>query len=247
MGHKKALSGAERKDLFNALYAKYGKKQGFKEQFTYWRKKYFWLIIVGGTTLVKRFLDISLSLILLVCLFPIMLLIAMTIKLTDNGSSFYISDRVGKWGKEFKFIKFRTMVNGAEGMKADLLEENEIKDNAIFKMKRDPRVTWFGQFLRKTSLDELPQLWNILKGDMSLVGPRPPIPSEVAKYTLEERHRLDVKPGLTCIWQVSGRSDIPFDRQVQLDLQYIESQSLWLDILLLIKTIPAVLFGKGAY
>jgi lipopolysaccharide/colanic/teichoic acid biosynthesis glycosyltransferase len=246
MKHK-TLSGIERKHLFNALYAKYGKKQGFKEQFTYWRKKYFWLIIVGGTTLVKRFLDVSLSLLLLIVFAPFMLLITLIIKLTDNGPSFYISDRVGKWGKEFKFIKFRTMVLGADAMKESLWEENEIKDSTTFKMKRDPRVTLFGQLLRKTSLDELPQLWNILKGDMSLVGPRPPIPSEVAKYTLEERHRLDVKPGLTCIWQVSGRSDIPFEKQVKLDLQYIESQSLWLDILLLIKTIPAVLFGRGAY
>jgi lipopolysaccharide/colanic/teichoic acid biosynthesis glycosyltransferase len=155
---------------------------------------------------------------------------------------------VGKWGKEFNFPKFRSMV-----VKADHLQENLIistqhqAKGKSFKMKHDPRVTPIGHLLRKTSLDELPQLWCVLKGEMSLVGPRPPLPKEVTLYSLEERKRLDVTPGLTCIWQVSGRSEIPFKEQVQLDLNYIESQSLWLDIKLLLKTIPAVLFGKGAY
>ena len=114
-------------------------------------------------------------------------------------------------------------------------------------MKRDPRITWIGRIIRKLSIDELPQLWNVMKGEMSIVGPRPPIPDEVDQYTLSDRRRLDVIPGLTCLWQVSGRSDLEFSKQVELDYQYIESQSLWMDFKILIKTIPAVLSGKGAY
>lgn len=243
----KVLTGTERTRLLNALYAKYGKQQRSIERWTYWRKKYFWLIIVGTANGLKRILDIFLGLLLLLLLMPILILIAFMIKLSDQGPIFYISDRVGKWGKEFKFIKFRTMYRGAEEKKEELLTQNDLKESKTFKMKSDPRITPLGRLLRKTSLDELPQLWNVIIGDMSLVGPRPPIPSEVTKYTLEERRRLDVKPGLTCIWQVSGRSDIPFEKQVQLDLQYIESQSVWFDILLLLKTIPAVLLGRGAY
>jgi lipopolysaccharide/colanic/teichoic acid biosynthesis glycosyltransferase len=117
----------------------------------------------------------------------------------------------------------------------------------IFKMKHDPRITRVGRYIRRASIDELPQLWNVLKGDMSLVGPRPPVPSEVSQYTLSDRRRLEAKPGITCVWQVSGRSDIPFEQQVELDFAYIESQSLWMDIKLLLKTIPAVLLGRGAY
>jgi lipopolysaccharide/colanic/teichoic acid biosynthesis glycosyltransferase len=116
-----------------------------------------------------------------------------------------------------------------------------------FKMKRDPRITWIGRIISKLSIDETPQLWNVFNGHMTLVGPRPPLPSEVEKYTLHDRRRLDVKPGLTCIWQVSGRGDIPFQEQVELDIEYIESQSLWLDLKLLVKTVPAVLLGRGAY
>ena len=122
-----------------------------------------------------------------------------------------------------------------------------IKGHITFKMKKDPRITWIGRIIRKLSIDELPQLWCVLKGDMSLVGPRPPVPSEVEKYTLSDRRRLDIKPGLTCIWQVSGRGDIPFKEQVKLDVQYIESQSIWLDIKIILLTVPAVLTGKGAY
>jgi lipopolysaccharide/colanic/teichoic acid biosynthesis glycosyltransferase len=136
---------------------------------------------------------------------------------------------------------------GADKMKDVLLSQNESKDGVIFKMKKDPRVTRTGRFIRRFSIDELPQLLNVVKGDMSLVGPRPPVPREVALYTLEERKRLHVIPGITCIWQVSGRSDIPFKQQVQLDLEYIQSQNVFYDILLLLKTVPAVLLGKGAY
>ena len=124
---------------------------------------------------------------------------------------------------------------------------NEMAGGVTFKMKKDPRITGIGSILRRGSIDELPQLWNVLKGEMSLVGPRPPLPSEVAKYSLTERRRLDVTPGITCIWQVSGRSEIPFQRQVELDVAYIESQSLRGDLLILLRTIPAVLMGRGAY
>lgn len=139
------------------------------------------------------------------------------------------------------------MIVGANEMKEKLEAQNEHKGGITFKIKKDPRITPLGRVLRKTSLDELPQLWCVLKGEMSLVGPRPPLPKEVANYTLDDRRRLDVIPGITCIWQVSGRADIPFDKQVHLDVEYIESQSFFLDVKLLLKTIPAVILGKGAY
>jgi len=139
------------------------------------------------------------------------------------------------------------MIVNAEAVKDKILEMNQHGDQKTFKVKNDPRITWIGRILRKLSLDELPQLWCVLKGEMSLVGPRPPVPREVVLYTVSDRRRLDVRPGLTCIWQVSGRSNIPFEGQVKLDAQYIESQSIWFDIVLLFKTIPAVLFGRGAY
>jgi lipopolysaccharide/colanic/teichoic acid biosynthesis glycosyltransferase len=139
------------------------------------------------------------------------------------------------------------MVLNAEQLKDQLLAHNDHLDGVTFKMKKDPRVTWIGQIIRKLSIDELPQLWCVLKGEMSLVGPRPPVSREVAQYSLADRRRLDVIPGLTCTWQVSGRGDIPFPEQVALDVDYIESHSIWLDIVLLFKTVPAVLLGKGAY
>ena len=141
------------------------------------------------------------------------------------------------------------MCTNAEKLKDALLAQSHHAEagGITFKMKRDPRVTWIGRIIRKLSIDELPQLWCVLKGDMSLVGPRPPVPREVALYTLADRRRLDAVPGLTCIWQVSGRGDIPFPQQVQLDVDYIESQSFWLDVKLLLATVPAVLLGKGAY
>lgn len=237
----------ERRALLEALYKKYGRKQGWAQKCFYLRKKYFWLFFITGLNLLKRFMDIVIGGLALIFFLPLMILIAAVIKLTDGGPVFYISDRVGKWGEEFRFIKFRTMVSSADELKESLIHKNEIENDIKFKMKEDPRVTPFGRFLRKTSLDELPQLWNVLKGEMSLVGPRPPLSTEVVNYSIRERKRLDVKPGLTCIWQVSGRSELNFKQQVQLDLEYIESQSLWFDIILMIKTIPAVLFGRGAY
>ena len=135
----------------------------------------------------------------------------------------------------------------AEQRKAALMAQNEMAGGVLFKMQNDPRITRIGRFIRRASIDELPQLWNVFKGDMSIVGPRPPLPSEVQDYTLSDRRRLQVIPGITCIWQVSGRSDIPFDEQVELDVRYIESQSLWTDICILFKTVPAVFLGRGAY
>jgi lipopolysaccharide/colanic/teichoic acid biosynthesis glycosyltransferase len=142
--------------------------------------------------------------------------------------------------------KFRTMRTDAEKLKEQLIKHNEA-GGVIFKMKRDPRITRVGRILRKLSLDELPQVINVVRGEMSIVGPRPPVPSEVAEYTPADRRRLEARPGLTCLWQVSGRSDIPFERQVSLDVEYIETRSLWQDLVILARTVPAVLLGKGAY
>jgi lipopolysaccharide/colanic/teichoic acid biosynthesis glycosyltransferase len=197
--------------------------------------------------LLKRFIDILGSITLMIALSPVFLLIATLIKATDRGPVLFWQKRVGRWGREFPFPKFRSMVINAEQLKDQLLAQNDHGESVTFKMKKDPRITWIGRIIRRGSLDELPQLWCVLKGEMSLVGPRPPVPREVALYSLADRRRLDAMPGLTCIWQVSGRGDIPFPEQVALDVRYIESQSLWLDIKLLFQTIPAVLLGKGAY
>ena len=151
------------------------------------------------------------------------------------------------FGEEFNFPKFRTMVTNAEALKASLMKKSDLGESLTFKMKQDPRVTWIGRFLRRFSMDELPQLWCVFVGKMSLVGPRPPIPSEVSKYSVADRRRLDVPPGLTCIWQVTGRSDIPFEGQVRLDREYIDNRSIFLDLKLLAMTIPAVITGRGAY
>lgn len=247
MAKQEVLPGPEREELEKALFRKYGSNKGIIHRWTYWRKKYAWIVVVESTKFLKRAFDVSISLFLGIGLSPLLLLIGLIIKLNDGGKIFYTSRRVGRWGKEFNFYKFRTMVIDAEVLKEKLLQQNVFLDDVTFKIKKDPRITPFGRFLRKTSLDELPQLWNVIKGEMSLVGPRPHLPSEVLKYTLSQRRRLDVTPGITGIWQVGGRSDVSFKEQVQLDLKYIESQSLFLDFILLLKTIPAVLFGKGAY
>jgi lipopolysaccharide/colanic/teichoic acid biosynthesis glycosyltransferase len=238
-----------RLDLIEVLYQRYGRAAGntFSMRCKYWQKKYLWKLVIGGATALKRLLDIVVSAFMLVLLTPFLLAVALAIKLTDRGPVLFWQARVGQWGQEFPFPKFRSMVTNAEALKDKLLAANDHKNGVTFKMKKDPRVTWIGRIIRKASVDELPQLWCVLKGDMSLVGPRPPVPREVVLYSLRDRRRLDVKPGLTCIWQVSGRGDIPFDRQVELDVRYIESQSLWLDLVLLLKTAPAILIGKGAY
>jgi len=173
-------------------------------------------------------------------------LLAILIKLDSKGSVFYVSKRIGKKGKPFDFYKFRTMVVDAEKMLAQLRDKNET-DGPIFKMKNDPRITRIGRFLRRYSLDELPQLWNVLKGNMSIVGPRPPIPQEVKNYKEGQLKRLEIKPGITGLWQIRGRSDASFHRLIRWDIWYIRNWSLWLDLKIILKTIPAVLKGKGAY
>lgn len=210
-------------------------------------RMFLWDTTVRLTYALKRFFDIVLSILALILLSPLFLLIAVIIKLTSRGPVFFVQERVGYFGRSFLFYKFRSMYVDAEARKRALMEQNESKDGVIFKMKNDPRITPFGRIIRKTSMDELPQLLNVLLGDMSLVGPRPPLPSEVQQYSLDDRKRLNVKPGITCIWQVSGRSDIPFKKQVELDKEYIQSQSLWNDLRVLLRTIPAILSGRGAY
>lgn len=197
--------------------------------------------------LCKRAMDVLLSTVGLLLLAPFFLLLAMVIRLDSRGPVLFRQPRVGKDGVHFACWKFRSMVVDADQRKSELLQENEMAGGTTFKMKRDPRITRVGAFIRKASIDELPQLWNVLLGDMSLVGPRPPVPSEVAEYSDFELGRLAVKPGITCIWQVSGRSDIPFAEQVLLDLEYIRTRDLRLDVILLCKTLPAVLLARGAY
>ena len=206
-----------------------------------------WKITVKASYATKRLMDIVLSAVGMLLLSPVFLAIAAAVKLSSPGPVFFVQTRVGRYGRYFKFYKFRSMRQDAEGQKAALMARNESKDGVIFKMKDDPRITKVGRFLRRTSLDELPQLWNVFIGDMSLVGPRPPVPSEVLEYTLEDRKRLDVIPGITCLWQIKGRSEIPFNEQVRLDKEYILAPSVWKDIAILFKTIPAIIGGKGAY
>ncbi len=206
-----------------------------------------WNIIIGSSVCFKRFMDILLACSTIIIASPVFLFTALLVKLTSPGPIIFSQVRVGKYGRHFKFYKFRSMYIDAEARKAELLKHNESGDGVIFKMKHDPRITPVGRFIRKFSIDELPQLFNVLLGDMSLVGPRPPLPSEVKSYTIEERKRLNVTPGITCIWQVSGRSELPFKQQMALDKQYIASRSAWKDFVILLKTVPAILSGKGAW
>ena len=198
--------------------------------------------------MVKRALDVLLVLAALVALLPLFALVALAIWLHDRGPVLFWQERVGLNGKIFKFPKFRSMCVNAEAVRAALMAKNEHGSEGVtFKMKRDPRITPIGRLIRRTSIDELPQLWCVLCGDMSLVGPRPPLVGEVARYNLLERQRLSVTPGLTCIWQVSGRSEIPFPQQVRMDIEYIQHRSLAADVKLLARTVPAVVRGRGAY
>jgi lipopolysaccharide/colanic/teichoic acid biosynthesis glycosyltransferase len=210
-------------------------------------KRIAWRLCISYASACKRGIDIFVSTIALILLSPLFLLVAILIKIEDRGPVLFPQIRVGKHGREFRMLKFRSMYVNAERALSELLSQNQHRVGVTFKIRDDPRITRIGKWIRKWSIDELPQLLNVLKGDMSLVGPRPPIPREVKLYNLEERKRLEIAPGITCFWQVSGRSDIPFPAQVQLDLQYIESQSVWLDLKLLCRTIPAVMSGKGAY
>ena len=195
----------------------------------------------------KRALDVAGAAVGLVLLTPLLLIVAILIRIESPGPVFFAQTRIGRRGNPFRCWKFRSMTIDAEQRQAELMACNEMSGGTTFKMKHDPRITRIGRFIRKASIDELPQLWNVLIGEMSLVGPRPPLPAEVARYSAVDRQRLSVKPGITCTWQVTGRSDIPFREQVALDLRYIRERSLLLDIRLLLMTVPAVLLARGAY
>jgi len=195
---------------------------------------------------IKRVFDFVLSMFLIILFSPVMVLTALIIKLESPGSILYKQERVGIWGKPFLCYKFRSMVDDADLRKAELMNLNEA-DQVIFKIKKDPRITRVGQFIRKLSIDELPQLFNVIKGEMSLVGPRPPVPIEVEQYHFDTFRRLDAIPGITGLQQVSGRSELEFKRWIELDFQYIQEQSLPKDFEILIRTIPSVISRKGAY
>ena len=182
----------------------------------------------------------------LIATMPLWLLIVIAIRMDSPGPAIFVQERVGVRGRRFRFYKFRSMHGDAESRLLDLQTSNEVS-GPVFKMRSDPRVTRVGQILRRTSLDELPQLINILKGDMSLVGPRPPLPREVEQYRPTDMVRLTVKPGLTCLWQVSGRSTVGFDEWMEFDRQYVQNLSFWLDVRILFRTIGAVLDIRGAY
>ncbi|HEU0131829.1 MAG TPA: sugar transferase [Mycobacteriales bacterium] len=200
----------------------------------------------GVRRLFKGAVDRTLATLVLVLASPLLLVVAVAVFLTDRGPVFFRQERVGQNGRSFRIWKFRSMYVDAEARRAELEERNEV-DDVLFKMRRDPRVTPVGRILRRFSLDELPQVWNVVRGDMSLVGPRPPLPSEVARYGSDVRRRLLVKPGLTGLWQVSGRSDLTWEESVRLDLHYVENWSVALDAMILWKTVGAVLRGRGAY
>lgn len=194
----------------------------------------------------KRFLDILLSGAALVCLSPVFLVTAIAIKLEDGGPAFFTQPRAGKDMKPFKMYKFRSMYVNADEKLRDLLKDNEQTGHA-FKIKNDPRITKVGKFIRKVSIDELPQLINIIKGDMSIVGPRPILTWQMEECSDYEKQRLIVRPGLTCYWQIGGRANIEWDEWVELDLDYIRDMSLWTDIKMIVKTVPAVFESEGAY
>lgn len=195
----------------------------------------------------KRVFDLIAAAAGIVMLFPLLAMVALLVRVTSPGPVFYRSRYMGERGRTFICYKFRSMVENAEELKASVAHLNHMKGPA-FKIRDDPRVTRIGRLLRKFSLDELPQLWNVLRGDMSLVGPRPPLPEEFARFSDWHKGKLAVKPGITCLWQINGRSEITdFDEWARLDVEYIESWSLWTDLKILVRTIPAVLHGRGAY
>ncbi|MEI7911772.1 MAG: sugar transferase [Verrucomicrobiota bacterium] len=212
------------------------------------RKIALWRGALVVARALKRGLDIGGALAAM-CLFaPIFLVTALLVKLEDGGPVFFGQNRVGAGGRLFRMWKFRSMRVNAEQLKDQLLQANQHGQAGVtFKMKDDPRVTRIGKWIRKLSIDEFPQFYNVLRGEMSLVGPRPPLPREVAAYKASHLRRLRVKPGITCLWQIGGRANIDFEGQVRLDLQYIRSSSAWYDVVILLKTLPAVIFGKGAY
>jgi exopolysaccharide biosynthesis polyprenyl glycosylphosphotransferase len=195
--------------------------------------------------LIKRVIDILFSTVALILLSPVLLAVAIAVKLDSRGPIFYSSERIGKKGRVFSCTKFRTMVRDAEKRRADVMHMNE-RDGVLFKISNDPRITSVGRFLRKYSLDELPQFFNVLKGDMSIVGPRPPLASEVQEYKLNHLRRLDVTPGITGLWQVQARQDPSFDSYISLDVTYIDNWSIWLDLKIIMRTIIVVFAGTGS-
>ncbi len=201
----------------------------------------------GGRRLLKSVADRGIALVSLVLLAPLFALLALRVRLDSEGDVMFRQTRVGVDGRDFTIFKFRSMYRDAEQKLSALMEANQYTDGPLFKMKQDPRITRMGRWLRRFSLDELPQLVNVAKGDMSLVGPRPPLPSEVSQYGLDVRPRLLVKPGLTGLWQISGRSQLSWDESVRLDLHYVESWTLALDAMILWKTVAAVVRRQGAY
>lgn len=206
-----------------------------------------WWLGTRSTPRFRRLLDIVVAGSALLLASPVMLMSALAIRLESPGPVFFAQQRVGLRGTPFKLWKFRSMYVDAEARKEKLMARNEMQGGVLFKMQNDPRVTRVGRFIRRFSIDELPQLWNVLRGDMAVVGPRPALPREVAQYDLQQRHRLLARPGITCTWQVSGRSRIPFEQQVAMDVEYIHRASLGTDVQLLIKTVPAVISGDGAF
>ncbi len=232
--------------------AAYWSKTGSAIALQAWQKKmiikrFLWRLTFKVAEALKRIIDIFGSLIGLLIFSPFFLLIALAIYLEDRGAIFFQQVRIGQEGRSFKILKFRSMFENADEKIKELLALNHHREGVTFKTAQDPRITQVGKWIRKTSLDELPQFINVLLGNMSLVGPRPPLPREVAQYKAAQLRRLMVKPGITCLWQVSGRANIPFGDQVRLDLQYIYSESIWQDIKILLRTIPAVIFARGAY
>jgi lipopolysaccharide/colanic/teichoic acid biosynthesis glycosyltransferase len=195
---------------------------------------------------VKRGIDVVGSMLLMVVLLPLLLVTALAVFVSSHGPVLYVHERIGRDGRPFRMLKFRSMRLEADEEREDVVHLNQAT-GPVFKIPDDPRMTRVGHVIRKLSIDELPQLVNVLVGDMSLVGPRPPLPDEYATYDLRERRRLSVTPGITCIWQVSGRSDLDFETWVQMDLEYIESWTLRKDLRLLVQTVPAVVSGRGAY
>jgi lipopolysaccharide/colanic/teichoic acid biosynthesis glycosyltransferase len=216
-------------------------------------RRWAWMTVVHGAKITKRTLDLVIALVALLISAPLFVVIAVLVRI-DGGPVFFRQTRIGFMGREFGMLKFRSMCVNAEAKLAELLAQNEKAQGITFKMKNDPRVTRVGRFIRRASIDELPQLINVLKGDMSIVGPRPPLPREVALYSVEDRKRLFAIPGITCLWQVGERNGgrfeigdrnrIDFDEQVNLDVRYIESQSAWGDLWIMLKTVPAMLLGK---
>jgi lipopolysaccharide/colanic/teichoic acid biosynthesis glycosyltransferase len=199
-----------------------------------------------GYRLAKRVLDVIVAGLALIVAAPLMALTAIVVKLESPGAVFFSQPRLGKGGVAFRFHKFRSMCQEAVVLRAAVEGLNEVS-GPVFKIRKDPRITAVGRVIRKLSIDELPQLWHVLTGEMTLVGPRPPIPDEVERYEPWMLERLSVKPGLTCIWQVTGRSDIGFEDWMRLDVEYVRTRSLWLDLRILAQTIPAVITGRGAY